>query len=256
MPTYEPPHYPPTLTNKGWQSAKGAIAKMAGETGIGDLLKKLEKAYDDVNWHHLRLMNHVPPTKTRKVQDIHQAYDQALEQKNNLMALEKACRAVEKAAKDLADKWAKDKLIPASSVKAIKGIEDAAKNLNYSTSFGTVRDVLVKDRDEHLENLAKSIEVRRVLILKLVKYMQEFEDKSAGLKLANYPAFWKENIRGPATFFGQIEESNNDFDKEIKVWRIYSNSLNVPASQEKVDEQITTLNKVVKLFRPKLVKLV
>ena len=79
-------------------------------------------------------------------------------------------------------------------------------------------------------------------------------------KLSDLFCTQTENKRGVpdlfSNFFGQIEESNNDFDKEIKVWRIYSNSLNVPASQEKVDEQITTLNKVVKLFRPKLVKLV
>jgi hypothetical protein len=34
--------YPKILTNDDWQKKKGKIAKIAGETGIGALMKKFE----------------------------------------------------------------------------------------------------------------------------------------------------------------------------------------------------------------------
>ena len=42
--------YPNILTNKDWQSNKGKLAKIAGKTGIGPELDKLEKSYKKVDF--------------------------------------------------------------------------------------------------------------------------------------------------------------------------------------------------------------
>src|SRR5260221_5633672 len=40
----------PILTETEWNKNKGAIAKLAGETGIGALMKQVKKDYDAVHW--------------------------------------------------------------------------------------------------------------------------------------------------------------------------------------------------------------
>src|SRR5947208_3122160 len=42
--------YPKILTDADWQANKGKIAKIAGETGIGALMKKCEAAHKKVEW--------------------------------------------------------------------------------------------------------------------------------------------------------------------------------------------------------------
>lgn len=43
--TFKALPYPDILTNSNWQKNKSMIAKMAGETGIGDLMKTAEAGY-------------------------------------------------------------------------------------------------------------------------------------------------------------------------------------------------------------------
>ena len=47
---FTPPAYPAVLTKANWDKNKGVVAKMAGATGVGDALSKLEAAYKAVDW--------------------------------------------------------------------------------------------------------------------------------------------------------------------------------------------------------------
>ena len=47
---FKRPDYPAILTKTNWDKNKGVVAKMAGATGVGDALSKLEAAYKAVDW--------------------------------------------------------------------------------------------------------------------------------------------------------------------------------------------------------------
>ena len=46
----------PLLTNAAWQKNKGAYAKMAGSTGLGTALTRMNSAYRAVDWEFIGLM--------------------------------------------------------------------------------------------------------------------------------------------------------------------------------------------------------
>jgi hypothetical protein len=46
----------PLLTDAAWQKNKGAYAKMAGETGMGAALARMNSAYKAVDWEFIDLM--------------------------------------------------------------------------------------------------------------------------------------------------------------------------------------------------------
>jgi len=46
----------PLLTDVAWQKNKGAYAKMAGETGMGAALARMNSAYKAVDWEFIDLM--------------------------------------------------------------------------------------------------------------------------------------------------------------------------------------------------------
>ena len=57
---FTPPAYPAVLTKANWDKNKGAVAKMAGATGVGDALAKLETAYKAVDWRKFQIASNKP----------------------------------------------------------------------------------------------------------------------------------------------------------------------------------------------------
>ena len=47
---FDKPEYSDVLTRKNWDKNRGVLAKMAGFTGIGDGLAKLEGLYNKIDW--------------------------------------------------------------------------------------------------------------------------------------------------------------------------------------------------------------
>lgn len=255
MSSYKAPPYPDELTNKGWQKAKGLIAKMAGETGMGDQLKKLEAAYGDVEWRKLQLYLNCPQGGKRTLPSIQTAFDDALKQGPKLKILESTCREVEKAAKDLSAKWSKDKKIPASSVKTADAIEAAAKKLSYATAMGTVSDALTKEKSELEDQLQVLAAEYTKLNEKLKKYVNGFQAAVQGKTLKDYGVIWKEHIRGVGTVLPTLIKDHPEMDTEWKIWKNFSNKLIPPDDEEAMQKQMTMLVKVAASLKPKVAKL-
>lgn len=252
---YKPPPYPTELTNKNWQSVKGIIAKFAGETGIGDLLKKLEAAYEAVDWRALQLVFNTPQGKGRTQQTIDAAYADAAKQGAKLKALSKACREVEKAAKDLAAKWSKDKKIPAGSVKKVNEIEHAVFTLSFAVAEGTVSDALRTEKKELEEQLLILSAEYRKMNEKLKKYLDGFESAVKGKKLGDYASIWGEHIRGVGTVLPTLIKDHPEMDTEWKIWKNFSNKLAEPESEEEMQKRMAMLVKVANSLKPKVAKL-
>ncbi|MGZ5277474.1 MAG: hypothetical protein ACXWCU_16345 [Caldimonas sp.] len=54
------PAYPAILTKANWDKNKGVAAKMAGATGVGEALAKLETAYKTVDWKKFEIAANKP----------------------------------------------------------------------------------------------------------------------------------------------------------------------------------------------------
>lgn len=112
--------YPVTLTQKDWDKKKPLAAKTKA-TGIGDMLKQVQKLHDAVPWNEFDFKKHA------SLASIDGAYEVA--QKTYIAKVKNIARAA-KDAGSLANTWAgkfsKEKLIPKSAAQACKAIADAA----------------------------------------------------------------------------------------------------------------------------------
>lgn len=112
--------YPVTLTQKDWDKKKPLAAKTKA-TGIGDMLKQVQKLHDAVPWNEFDFKKH------GSLANIDGAYEAA--QKTYIAKVKNIARA-SKDAGSLANTWAgkfsKEKLIPKSAAQACKAIADAA----------------------------------------------------------------------------------------------------------------------------------
>lgn len=167
-------NYPAILTNADWQKNKGKIAKIAGETGVGELMKKCEEAYKKIDIVNKFIAKNnidwrtVPPEKTRD--EVVNELEPVLVKK--YMAAAAPCRKLlselRDQAKATATKWSKNALIPKASVQhveavsktadfffmALKENSDAVKAL---FDFAGLRADLQKKRDESFKVLHKQI---------------------------------------------------------------------------------------------------
>lgn len=112
--------YPVTLTQKDWDKKKPLVAKTKS-TGIGDMLKQLQKLHDAVTWSEFEFKKH------SSLGAIDAAYEVA---KKSYTSKVKNIARASKDAGSLANTWAgkfsKEKLIPKSAAQACKAIADAA----------------------------------------------------------------------------------------------------------------------------------
>jgi len=167
--------YPDILTNADWQKKKGKLSKLAGETGVGELMKKCEdefkkgdffnkfRATTNITWKS------VPATKSRD--DVVDELEPVLVKKYMaaIAPLRKLLTQLRDQAKKTAADWKKKPLIPSSSTKhaeevakaadylfiAMKENSDAVKEL---FAFDELRAELKKKREESLKVLSVQID--------------------------------------------------------------------------------------------------
>jgi hypothetical protein len=60
---FKRPEYTAVLTKANWDKKKGVMAKMAGATGVGEALDKLDKAYKAVDWQKFEIAANKPDQK-------------------------------------------------------------------------------------------------------------------------------------------------------------------------------------------------
>ncbi len=143
------PQIPPILTEANWNKNKGAIAKAAGKTGLGALLKELASAHNRVDWEALDLDEALP--EQASAQAAAEALAVAKRQvQTNLPLLLNKIEAVEDQARLTQAKFAKQKLIPAATTKHVGKLADAAKQFTAD----------VKAVEDEYEKLEKAVAVR------------------------------------------------------------------------------------------------
>src|SRR2546425_12554776 len=125
---------PKILTVADWNSKKGTIAKMAGETGIGAALAKLKVEWDKIDWSQLdpdeAVNKHAKNGKmTVAALDLLEPVAKANIGKIN--AVRTQLKAVETLTGQIETKWRASKVIPSSSrvhVGNMKNEDDHFRN--------------------------------------------------------------------------------------------------------------------------------
>src|SRR5258708_2127467 len=121
------PKIPPILTETEWNKNKGAMAKLAGETGIGALMTQVKKDYDAVHWGFFDV-HRVLPTRVSPEVDKH-ALETAKAEYQHAAPLLKALTELENKANSTRTKFAANKLLPKASTEYVGKIGVAAKLL-------------------------------------------------------------------------------------------------------------------------------
>ena len=147
---YNNPAWPEILTNRNWQKKKGALAKMGGETGVGDAMDEAEAAFKQVEWDQFDARSAIPFPADRhdnklilkKQQDAKKLYNSKVE------PLRKKVKEIKDVAEKCAADWKKNKLIPSASTKHAQAVADAADH------FG----IALKGNSSNMEDASKSFD--------------------------------------------------------------------------------------------------
>lgn len=124
MPT---PTIPPILTEADWNRKKGLIAKAAGETKIGAMLKDMTASYNLIKWPAFEAAEKLPAAAPPE--QAAQTLAQAQLQFKKLPLLVKNLDALNKQALLIQTQFSKNKLIPAATTQHVGQIAAAAGRL-------------------------------------------------------------------------------------------------------------------------------
>lgn len=162
---------PKPLDPAQWQSNKGTLAKMAGETGIGAQLSKLQAAHKQIQWDQLTAYGYGKLHNAAEVDDAEKkakAYFKARVVPYALLAGETMNLAIA-----VTKKFAANKLIPKASTLYVAQIAKSADIVKVACKS---MDVEFKTFDEMRAKLAQQIEGQKKLIGPNIKKLD------AGLK--------------------------------------------------------------------------
>ena len=120
----QPVILPPILTKANWDSEKGIIAKMKGETGIGEAMKQVKSAYDAVAWEKLDAKMACQNTKDLTV--VAKAWAAAEGEWPKINKLREKVKELTDLAEATEKKYKKSSTIPASSTQHVGRIATAA----------------------------------------------------------------------------------------------------------------------------------
>ena len=143
---FTPPAYPAVLTKTNWDKNKGVVAKMAGATGVGDALSKLETAYKAVDWKKFQIAANKPnPFSLPKLEAMKKAA--IAEMTGNAAKLRVAAFAARDAANKAAGDLKKNPLTKNAGVICDQ-IEKAADFMGVGANSNSLGGYIQKDVDE------------------------------------------------------------------------------------------------------------
>jgi len=245
---YVYPQYPDILTNKDWQKKKGTIAKMAGETGMGDQLKKLEAAFKKIKFEQMDAMN-ILTGANRTKENLEKFREDAKKYWNSDVkpCWEEARKTSDFAGK-LAAEWKKKKTIPSKSREHVEAIEKAAGNLMV-TLKSLDNLVLEPSIKKATAEAAKNEEKARKMLegwITSIKTKAKAVDKNPTVE--TWRSELHQKIRGLGTAVGSIPELKK---KWSPVWNQYSSdgfvltakNMDEKAIKKKLDEVLGELKK-------------
>ena len=146
MSTFEVPEYPNCLTPQYWDKKKGVFAKMAGETGIGVSLTKLQKVFDATDWKTIQVSDRKPKINDFKLDAWEKTCKEAAAVGvKELGKLRDAAYETRDLAKETAAKFKKNKLIPKSAVVLCEEIQTAADHLGVGCNPNSISGYVAEE---------------------------------------------------------------------------------------------------------------
>ena len=225
------PNYPGILKEADWQKNKGALAKAAGETGVGAAMKTLWDLQQNTDWTNLGAST----TYTSQG-----AVDEAIKKsKADLPKLEKLkaqAYTVRDLAKKAAEKFTANKLIPKSSADHARAVMAAAehfgvalKSFDPTSDFEEARKRVIAREDIGRNQLKKSIATVESEVVKVDKDTVVYEE---------WQKFWSGPLRGLGASVAVVPEVK---DSQV------SAVLRKLCSQDFVGDKGETDNKTIRL---------
>ncbi|MDT8345206.1 MAG: hypothetical protein RQ752_12350 [Thermohalobaculum sp.] len=243
--------YPAILTDATWQKKKGAIAKIAGKTGVGDAMKAADKAYSDVlkNQRQMEIYTYLPNATQITKEGIDAALKSVVAYYNANVEGEvrKKVIALRDAAKKTAEKWEKNKLIPKDSAKYARDVEKAADSFMVSINKNTVLPSFSAEHKVAIEANAKARKVVEDATKKLKPYLVAVAKgmKTVSTKDDFERPFWSNDIRGVGTVLPLVAKSLG-LETELKEWRKIASQPFLPADDSEVPEKMKEIAPVLK----------
>ncbi len=140
------PAYPAVLTKSNWDKNKGIVAKMAGATGVGEALAKLESAFNAVDWKKFEIAANKPnPFSLPKLEA--QKKLAIAEMNGNAAKLRVAAFAARDTAKKAAGDLKKNPLTKSAGAICDQ-IEKAADFMGVGANPSSLSTYIQKDVDE------------------------------------------------------------------------------------------------------------
>lgn len=203
-------HTPPIiLTDANWQKEKGAIAKLAGETGIGSALKELDKRHKAVDWTKITAEGY---GKLHSVEEVDEAVKKAKSYyAKYVQPLRDQALAISKLASATADKFKKNRMIPASSAKHVQSLGDSASQ--YATELKSL-DAEFATFGEYKKKLEKQIADQRKMIgPSMAKLAKGIKDALANPTREQWIESMQQNCRSVCNGLKVVPEWNAAFWK-------------------------------------------
>jgi uncharacterized membrane protein YfbV (UPF0208 family) len=188
------PVWPVILTNADWQRKKGAFAKLAGKTGVGEAMTAAKAAFDKIDFGQMHASKILPADR-----DVPNILAEKEKAKAYYASTVVPARAKLKALRDLAETTAKkfkaNKLVPSSATAHAEAVVKAA-DLMWMTLAGNsqVMNDHLKSFDEMVATKEKNAreETQKLdqTIANLEKALKEAAKKPT-------KAFWKDGSTSP-----------------------------------------------------------
>jgi hypothetical protein len=143
---FKRPELSVVLTKANWDKNKGVLAKMAGPTGVGEALDKLEKAYKAVDWQKFEIAANKLPEKEftlKKLADMQKAA--VAEMTGNAAKLRLAAFAARDVARKAGAELRKNKLVPKSAADLCAQIEKDADMMGVGANANSLGSYIEKD---------------------------------------------------------------------------------------------------------------
>lgn len=243
------PVLPKTLTNADWQKNKGKIAKIAGSTGVGPALKKVETSFGKVDFQKFDVKMVCQSKKLRNEAGIEAARKAATaEYKSKVVALRKDIDAVRNVTRKTESEWKKNKMIPSKSTKHVGLVFKTADRLWIE----------LKSLDNYFEYTAgllrKEIESNKKAAVKMLSAW--IKSIALGLKkvqanptIEEYNASLHQKVRGLGTAVSNLQDDQK-FVSWNKVWGNagFASGLPNSATESDIKKQIAAIASQLKKF--------
>lgn len=245
---------PAVLTAADWNKKKGTIAKMAGETGIGAALTKLDAAWKRIAWDDL------DPNKASyklggkvTVQGLQTLLPAAKKAAPTVEPARKELVAVRNLAESVAATWKKNPVIPSSSRKHLEDMAKQADQLfvalkSIDNDWKVFADGIRKE-DARMQQMA--MQVMKPYFTSLRTYASEIAKEPTVAKYTGSgQKGFHQNVRG---MNAALERSKNEawIAWKDKNWKPLSQAGYLPKSDAevipKVREVLTKLKELEQL---------